>query len=192
MISRNEIPSLDVWRPSRAMRARYEPPYCGGGGSIPTAPAGTEPVRSDAGAAAVGSSTKPPPRVTRSAPKGPPHGGWVDPARRAAFERAGYDCVKDTVKKVALFSACTSRREVYLVNGDQDIVVAVHPELLAYAKAVVRDPGSCVKDGFFHHANLLTFPLRENGGQKPVHYGRAVICRTLGALEEFLRAFGAT
>lgn len=116
-------------------------------------------------------------------------GDFVDPERRAAFERAGYDCTKDTVKRVALFTSGTSRREVYLVNNRADIIAVVHPDLYNAARAAAHEPGSRVNPEWFHHSNLRTFPKRQNEGKGEIHFGSAVTCRTLGALEEFLRAF---
>ncbi len=129
--------------------------------------------------------------TTPPAPLASPASEYVDPAHRAAFDRAGYRCVKDTVKKVALFEGTRSGREVYLVNGRPGITVVVHPDMLACAQAAVSEPASAIRIAPFNHDNLRTFPAHDNGGENPVRYGRAVDCRTLGALEDFLRAFDA-
>jgi hypothetical protein len=131
-------------------------------------------------------STKPAARRS-----GVPGTGDVDPHLRAVFERAGYTCVKDTVKKVALFVGRISGREVYLINGRPTITVVVHPDQMTWVKAAVREPASAVTSDLFHHDNLRTFPARDHGGVNPVRYGRAVTCRTMGALEQFLAAFDA-
>lgn len=116
---------------------------------------------------------------------------YVDPSLRATFERAGFTFVKDTVKKVALFAGRTSGREVYLVNGRPTITVVIHPGQLAWTKAAVCEPASSITSDLFHHDNLRSFPSRNNGGEKPVRYGHAVTCQTLGALKDFLKAFDA-
>lgn len=154
------------------------------GGRVPLAPMESEPVQAPVEAFMVRPVPKP------SVERAPPSSAMDrdDPSRRAAFERAGYRCTKDTAK-VALFTAGATRREVYLVNNRADIIVVVHPDLHKLAEAVVREPGSRVNSKLFHHSNLRSFPQRVNGGKDPIHFGAAVTCRTLGALEEFLKAF---
>jgi hypothetical protein len=139
------------------------------------------------------SGTPSPTRSTRTSPAAEtaPAADYVDLGRRAVFERIGFRCVNDKVKKVALFAGRASEREVYLVNGRSGIIVVVHPNMLDRAKAAVREPASTVKPKLFHNDDMRTFPDRDNGGKRPVRYGRAVACQTLGALEDFLISFDA-
>lgn len=107
--------------------------------------------------------------------------------RLQAFADAGYGRVAGT-SKVTLFRGEGVGREVYLVNANRGIKVAVHPDLAALAQAAA-DRAECQVNGLYHNDNMTRFPRRMNGGGEPVHYGIGVACRTAGGLTGFLRIF---
>ena len=111
----------------------------------------------------------------------------VAPAHRQAFRAAGYVCVNDHRKKVALFTGSRTGREVYLLNEGLTIQVVVHPGLRERAQAAADVIGARV-DFPYKHANLGTFK-EAMGPDSASPQGAKIRLRTPGDLERFLGLF---